>query len=358
MCKPWKTMLVSLNNFCHIHLCANHAVVIWLFPAGKLEQLFWAPKMHMFLRSKVLRGHKRPESAGTSASDTVRLSGLVQQLTLRQISCIVRWCGDSDLCPSLVDWTSGPVRLTLNEDVHSSNWLITNLLLTCFDIFEYSWSFGDRSVFEKFELVRSEFCIFLLQPGQAFVNHSCQNHFSRITSTDRWSYLPFDMVLSAIRLNVAGSPTDWKHSSECKAHKSRAYSPNFWRSNMPCSSALFVWLWLWESSENQQLTLRIYVTHSYRLEIEALFLFNVFFPMYPADGAKLLVQHSNCVWCRKRRCIDACFVGLGHQPHVLLRRDPTEGARWEGQVWKEHAGRTILCNLFLNIFWSFCSLNF
>ena len=55
--------------------------------------------------------------------------------------------------------------------------------------------------------------------------------------------------------------------------------------------------------------------------------------MYPADGAKLLVQHSNC----NGESDDACFDGLGHQPHVLLRRDPTEGAPWEGQVWKEHA---------------------
>jgi len=69
--------------------------------------------------------------------------------------------------------------------------------------------------------------------------------------------------------------------------------------------------------------------------------------MYPADGAKLLVQHSNC---NSAENDDACFVGLGHQPHVLLRRDSTEGARWEGQVWKEHAGTTILCNLFLVFF--------
>ena len=59
-----------LNNCCHIHLCANHAVVIWLFPAGKLEQVFWAPKMHMLLRSKVLSGHKRAKSRGTSEAAT------------------------------------------------------------------------------------------------------------------------------------------------------------------------------------------------------------------------------------------------------------------------------------------------
>lgn len=132
---------------------------------------------------------------------------------------------------------------------------------------EYSWSFGDRSVFEKFELVRSEFCLFLLQPGQAFVNHSCQNHFSRITSTDRWSYLPFDMVLSAIRLNVAGSPTDWKDSSECKAHESRAYSPNFWRSNMPCSSVSYLFGCDYEKVQKiSNSPLESAVTHSYRLQ--------------------------------------------------------------------------------------------
>ena len=260
MCKPCKTMLVSLNNFCHIHLCANHAVVIWLFPAGKLEQLFWAPKnAHVFqiqsaprAQATRIRGHKRHRNRE-------RLSELVQQLTLRQISCILRWCEDSDLCPNLVDWTSGPVGLTLNEDIYSSNWLITNFLLTCFDIFEYSWSFGDRSVFEKFELVRSEFCIFLLQPGQAFVNHSCQNHFSRITSTDRWSYLPFDMVLSAIRLNVAGSPTDGKRFIRMQGTSITSIFSKFLKEQHALFFCIiFVWLWLWESSENQQLTLWIY----------------------------------------------------------------------------------------------------
>ena len=119
---------------------------------------------------------------------------------------------------------------------------------------------------------------------------------------------------------------------------------------MPCSSVSYLFGCDYEKvqkiSNSPFESMNLCDTFLSTSKIEALFLFNVFFPMYPADGAKLLVQHSNCVWCRKRRCIDACFVGLGHQPHVLLRRDPTEGARWEGQVWKEHAGRTIPCNLF------------
>ena len=37
------------------------------------QQVFWASKMHMFLRSKVLSGHKRAESEGTSDTVTRRI---------------------------------------------------------------------------------------------------------------------------------------------------------------------------------------------------------------------------------------------------------------------------------------------
>ena len=246
--------------------------------------------------------------------------------------------------------------------MHSSNWLITNLLLTCFDIFEY-----DLNTLALLVIVR---CLRSLSwsglsSAYSFFNRGRLSWITAVRIISRESQARTGGPIYPLTWYWAPYVWTWPGPQQTgKIHQNARHINHehilqiFWRSNMPCSSALFVWLWLWESSENQQLTLRIYVTHSYRLEIEALFLFNVFFPMYPADGAKLLVQHSNCVWCRRRRCIDACFVGLGHQPHVLLRRDPTEGARWEGQVWKEHAGRTIPCNLFLNIFWSFCSLNF
>ena len=331
--------------------------------AGKLEQLFWAPKMHMFLRNKSapraqatrIRGHKRHRNRE-------RLSGLVQQLTLRQISCILRWCEDSDLCPNLVDWTSGPVGLTLNEDIYSSNWLITNLLLNMFwyiwILLIFWWSFGVWEVWA----------------GQVWVLHI--SFFNR----GRLLWITAVRIISRESQAQTGGPIypltwywapyvwTWPGPQQTGKIHQNARHINHEHilqifEGATCLVLLYhicLGLWLWESSENQQLTLRIYVdTFLSTSKIEALFLFNVFFPMYPADGAKLLVQHSNCVWCRKRRCIDACFVGLGHQPSCSSAAwTPRRVLDGRGKFGRNMRVGQFLATCFLNIFWSFCSLNF
>lgn len=164
------------------------------------------------------------------------------------------------------------------------------------------------------------------------------------------------MVLSAIRLNVAGSPTDWKHSSECKAHQSRAYSPNFWRSNMPCSSASYLFGCDYEKVQkisNSPLESMWHIPIDFKnwgpLSVQR-FLSHVPSGRCEVVGAALKLQQ-----CRKRRCMLRWFRSPASCSSAAWLHGGCSmgGASLEGTCGYDNS-----LQLVFGIFWSYCSLNF